>query len=135
MAMADAAFKKLTPVLLVEAIEPCLPLWVERLGWTKQTEVPHGNALGFVILVKDGVELMYQTWASAAADTGGPALRKASGVSTALFIEVSDLDEIEGKLKGLPIALPRRRTFYGMDEIGVTEAGGHLVIFAQPIES
>jgi hypothetical protein len=122
-------------VLLVESIEPCLPLWVDRLGWTKQTEVPHGNALGFVILVKDGVELMYQTWASAAADTGGPALRKASGASTALFIEVSDLDDIEGKLKGLAIALPRRRTFYGMDEIGVTEAGGHLVIFAQLVES
>lgn len=133
--MSDTQLKKLTPVLLVDAIEPCLPLWVDRLGWTKQTEVPHGDVLGFAILVKDGVELMYQTWASAAADTGGPALRKASGASTVLYIEVSDLDAIEGKLKGLPIALPRRRTFYGMDEVGVTEAGGHLVIFAQPAES
>ena len=126
--------KKLTPVLLVDAIEPCLPLWVERLGWTKQTEVPHGDVLGFVILAKDGVEVMYQTWDSAAADIG-PALRKASGASTALFVEVSDLDAITEKLKGYPITLPRRRTFYGMDEIGVTEAGGHLVIFAQPAES
>jgi len=129
--MADAEYKKLTPVLLVDAIEPCLSLWVERLGWTKQTEVPHGDVLGFVILVKDGVEVMYQTWDSAAADTGA-AMRKASGASTALFIEVSDVDAIAEKLKGYPIALPRRRTFYGMDEIGVTEAGGHLVIFAQP---
>jgi hypothetical protein len=130
--MPDTQFKKLTPVLLVDAIEPCLPLWVERLGWTKQTEVPHGDRLGFVILVNDGIEVMYQTWDSAAADTG-PAMRKASGASTALFIEVSDLDAIAEKLKGYPIALPRRRTFYGMDEIGVTEAGGHLVIFAQPV--
>ena len=132
--MPDTQFKKLTPVLLVDAIEPCLPLWVERLAWTKQTEVPHGDALGFVILVKDGIEVMYQTWASAAADTG-PAMRKASGASTALFIEVSDLDAVAQKLKGYPIALPRRRTFYGMDEIGVTEAGGHLLIFAQPVPS
>jgi hypothetical protein len=29
--------------------------------------------------------------------------------------------------------LPRRRTFYGMDEIGVAEAGGHTVVFAQPV--
>jgi len=27
--------KKLTPVLFVEAIEPCLPFWTERLGFTK----------------------------------------------------------------------------------------------------
>src|SRR5262245_34848907 len=133
--MAESEYKKLTPVLLVEAIEPCLPLWLDRLGWSKQTEVPHGDALGFVILVKDGVEVMYQTWASAAADTGGPAMRKASGTSTALFIEVSDLNDVERRLQGYPIALPRRRTFYGMDEIGVTEAGGHLAIFAQPAAS
>jgi hypothetical protein len=62
-------------------------------------------------------------------------MRKASGASTALFIEVSDLDAVAQKLKGYPIALPRRRTFYGMDEIGVTEAGGHLLIFAQPVPS
>ncbi len=47
--------KKLTPVLLVEEIEPCLAFWVERLGFQKVTEVPEGNKLGFVILVKDCV--------------------------------------------------------------------------------
>jgi hypothetical protein len=28
--------------------------------------------------------------------------------------------------------LERRKTFYGMEEIGVAEAGGHTVVFAQP---
>jgi hypothetical protein len=54
--------KKLTPVLMVDAIEPCLPLWVDRLGWNKTVEVPEGDRLGFVILEKDGAEVMYQTW-------------------------------------------------------------------------
>ena len=129
--MATAATKKLTPVLMVEAIEPCLPLWIERLGWTKTVEVPEGDELGFVILTKDGVELMYQSWKSVEKDLGLPA-RRPQGTSVGLFIEVSDLDDIEKRIAGLPIALPRRRTFYGMDEIGVTEAGGHTVIFAQP---
>jgi hypothetical protein len=129
--MATAATKKLTPVLMVEAIEPCLPLWIERLGWTKTVEVPEGDELGFVILTKDGVELMYQSWKSVEKDLGLPA-RRPQGTSVGLFIEVSDLDDIEKRIAGLPIALPRRRTFYGMDEIGVTEAGGHMVIFAQP---
>jgi hypothetical protein len=129
--MATAATKKLTPVLMVEAIEPCLPLWIERLGWTKTVEVPEGDELGFVILTKDDVELMYQSWKSVEKDLGSPA-RRPQGTSVGLFIEVSDLDDIEKRIAGLPIALPRRRTFYGMDEIGVTEAGGHMVIFAQP---
>ena len=123
--------KKLTPVLLVEAIEPCLPLWTERLGWTRTAEVPDGDTLGFVILQKDGVELMYQTWGSVEKDTG-VARKRAPGASVVLFLEVANLAEIERQIAGLPLALPRRRTFYGMDEVGVTEAGGHLVIFAQP---
>ena len=124
--------RKLTPVLMVDAIEPCLPLWTERLGWTKTAEVPDGDKLGFVILAKDGVELMYQTWASVQQDVGH-AVDRATGTSVGLFIEVSDLDSVVKQLEGVPLVLPRRRTFYGMDEVGVAEAGGHTVVFAQPV--
>jgi len=125
--------KKLTPVLMVDAIEPCLPLWIDKLGWTKTVEVPEGDKLGFVILTKDGAELMYQTWVSVDKDVGH-AVQRAKGTSIGLFIEVSDLDVVEKQLDGVPIVLPRRRTFYGMDEIGVAEAGGHTVVFAQPVK-
>jgi hypothetical protein len=128
--MPTATTKKLTPVLMVEAIEPCLPLWIDRLGWTKTVEVPEDDQLGFVILAKDSAELMYQTWKSVEKDMGIPA-RRPQGTSVGIFIEVSDIDDIEKRIEGLPIALPRRKTFYGMEEIGVTEAGGHMVVFAQ----
>jgi hypothetical protein len=32
------------------------------------------------------------------------------------------------------VIVPRRKTFYGMDEIGVREPGGNAVIFAQPVK-
>jgi hypothetical protein len=57
-------FKKLTPVLFVKEIEPVLPFWVEGLGFTKTAEAPEGDKLGFVILERDGVEVMCQTYAS-----------------------------------------------------------------------
>ena len=120
---------KLTPVLMVNAIEPCLPLWVDRLGWTKTIEVPDGDKLGFVILVKDGVELMYQTWSSVENDIGHVQDRGV-GTSVTLFIEVASIDEIVKQIAGVDVVVPRRRTFYGMDEIGVKEAGGHTVLFA-----
>ncbi len=125
--------KKLTPVMMVDEIEPCLGLWVDRLGWKTTAEVPDGDRLGFVILAKDGVELMYQTWQSVEKDIGHAPAR-ATGTSVGLFIEVDDIDAIERKLEGLPRTVPRRRTFYGMDEVGVAEAGGHTVVFAQAVK-
>ena len=123
--------KKLTPVIMVEAIEPCLPFW-ERLGFTKTAEVPEGDRLGFVILAKDTVEVMYQTHESVEKDAAGMVPR-ARGHGAGFFIEVSDVESVERALKGVDVVVPRRKTFYGMDEIGVREPGGHVVMFAQPV--
>ena len=129
--MQHSTMKKLTPVIMVEAIETCLPFW-ERLGFTKTAEVPDGNRLGFVILQKDSVEVMYQTHESVEKDAPG-LVPRSHGTGAGFFIEVSDVDSIQRALDGLEIVVPRRQTFYGMDEIGVREPGGHVVMFAQPI--
>lgn len=123
---------KITSVLLVEAIEPCLAFWVERMGFQKTTEVPHAGRLGFVILVCEGAEVMLQTHASASDDV--PGFGPKPGAASALFIEVADFAATRERLKGYPIALPERTTFYGMREIGVVEPGGHYVIFAAQLD-
>ena len=122
-------FNRLTPVLMVDAIEPCLPFWMERLGFEKTAEVPHGDHLGFVILQRDGVEIMYQTRASVQEDVAPVADAPMKG--TFLFIAVEDLDAVEAALKGIPPVLPRRQTFYGADELIVREPAGNVVTFAQ----
>ena len=124
-----AEMKKLTPVLVVEEIEPCLGFWMERLGFAKTVEVPEGNKLGFVILVKDKVEVMYQTYASVEKDLNSPVKRREP--ATNLYIEVKGLDEIIQRLAGANIVVPERKTFYGAREIGVAEPGGNLVVFAE----
>lgn len=132
--MTRSEMHKLSPLLTVESIEPCLPFWVDRLGFAKTVEVPDGTSLGFVILAKDGVELMYQSRASVEKDI--PPLAK--GAATALpamglFIEVGNIDEVERALDGIEHVIPRRRTFYGMDEVVVRDPGGYVVVFAQPV--
>jgi len=132
--MDRSEMRKLSPLLTVEAIEPCLPFWVDRLGFAKTVEVPDGASLGFVILAKDGVEVMYQSRASVEKDI--PPM--ARGASTALpamglFIEVGDIDAVERALAGIEQVIPRRRTFYGMDEVVVRDPGGYVVVFAQPV--
>jgi uncharacterized glyoxalase superfamily protein PhnB len=120
---------KLTPVLIVEAIEPCLPFWIDRLGFAKTVEVPEGDRLGFVILVRDGVEVMYQTRASVRGDV--PALAETPAKGTSLYFEVDDLNAIETALAGIAPVVPRRTTFYGAQEIIVREPAGNVVAFAQ----
>jgi uncharacterized glyoxalase superfamily protein PhnB len=121
--------KKLTPVLYVEEIEPALPFWVERLGFEKTAEVPHGDRLGFVILQKGDVEIMYQTRASVQEDV--PALGGMPMGGSMLFVQVEDLDAVERALEGIEPVTPRRKTFYGADELIVREPAGNVVNFAQ----
>ena len=120
---------KLSPIIFVDAIEPCLPFWTDRLGFDVTVTVPHGDELGFAILQKGGVELMYQTHESLAGDL--PALSDdARRNTTILFIEVDDVDEVERALKGVEVLVPRRQTFYGMDEIFVRGPCGSVIGFA-----
>lgn len=128
--MTKVMAKKMTPVLMVDAIEPCLGFW-EKLGFARTVEMPEGDRLGFVILVSGSVELMYQSTASVKADV--PSLASSPMGGTNLFIEVDDLDAVIAALGDAPVVFPRRKTFYGMDEIGVREPGGNPVTFAKPV--
>jgi len=85
-----------------------------------------------VILAKDGVEVMYQTHESVEKDAGG-LVPRARGHGAGFFVEVSDIESVVRALDGIEVVVPRRQTFYGMDEIGVREPGGHVVMFAQAI--
>jgi uncharacterized glyoxalase superfamily protein PhnB len=122
--------KKLTPVLFVKEIEPVLPFWVEGLGFTKTTEVPEGNKLGFVILEKDGVEVMYQTYTSADKDMPAIAGDVRKG-PTFLYVQVDDLESVKAAVKRAEVYMPERKTFYGATEIGVKDPAGHFITFAQ----
>src|SRR5262249_35014671 len=123
-------------VFVVERIEPCLDFWVEKLGFEKGVEVPEGDSLGFVILSRGNVEIMYQSRESLKKDM--PALAEAptgSASHVVIYIEVSDIGDVERRLAGWSIVVPKRTTFYGATEIGVREPAGNLIVFAQQSQS
>lgn len=127
---ASPLVTRLTPVLFVDRVEPCLPFWIERLGFEKVAEVPGPDGRPqFAMLLRDGIEIMYQTWA--ALETESKAAASATrGHSITLFLEVSDLDRIDSATAGIPRIVDRHKTFYGMEEFSVREPGGALVTFA-----
>lgn len=122
--------KRITPVLYAKEIEPCLDFWIQRLGFQKTVEVPDGDRLGFAIVQKGDVELMYQSISNAEKDA--PAIAKdISGQRTFLYVEVGKLDDVIAALKGVNIVLPVRTTFYGAKEVGVKDPAGHMIVFAE----
>ncbi len=129
--MPTPALKQLTPVLIVEAVEPCVKFWTDRLGFeiTNQVPGPDGKLI-FASVQKAGIEIMYQTRASVISEQPGSA-GDLMGHSVALFITVGDLDSVLKALEGAPVVKPKHETFYGSTEIYVREPGGNTVGFAQ----
>ncbi len=83
---------------------------------------------------------MYQSRASVKADLGTRAgshpdlgRRMTEGLTT-LFVEVASIDAILPALSGSEVVVPRRQTFYGMDEIFVFAPCGTLVGFAAKVD-
>jgi len=121
---------RLAPVLIVDAVEPCVKFWVDRLGFAAENQVPGGDGTIVFASVKSGsIEIMYQTKASVLSEhpDAGPEL---TGHSTGLFITVKDLDVVEKAMAGAPIVKARHKTFYGSTEFYVKEPGGNTVGFA-----
>jgi uncharacterized glyoxalase superfamily protein PhnB len=138
----SSLFHKATPVLVVERIEPVLSFW-NKLRLSPGVQVPDESSpdgrLAFAILATEGFEVMYQTTASIAGDTIASASDKAafrtSPQQATLYIEVIDLAQVERKLQGERLVMPKRTTFYGATETAFADPAGNIVIFAQHRES
>jgi hypothetical protein len=105
--------KKLTTLLVVDAIEPALVTW-RNLGYEVTVRVPEQGPLVFVILAGTGGELMLQTRASLGEDL--PAVAKQAPTHL-LYGDVDSLSAAETALSHAKVIVPRRKTFYGATEI------------------
>ena len=127
--------KRITPVLLVKEVEPLIPFWVDRLGFTKTIEVPDGNKLAFVAFQKGSTEVMYQTYASVEKDAPKEVSSTAGKGPTYLYMEVDNLDAVFAVMKDVRVVMPVRTAFYGMKEVTVEDPGGHFITFAQAVSA
>lgn len=119
--------KKLTPVVIVDAIEPSLPVW-EKLGYAVAARVPETGTLGFVILAGPAGELMLQSAASLAEDLPVLASRKPTFV---LYGEVPSLKKARASLRGARVLVEQRTTFYGATESWLELEGGTVLGLAE----
>src|SRR5438270_12983877 len=89
--LASPTLKQLTPVLIVDAVEPCIRFWTDRLGFEVSNQVPDTDGkLIFASVQKGGIEIMYQTRASVLSEDPGAA-RDVTGHSVAVVITEADV--------------------------------------------
>jgi uncharacterized glyoxalase superfamily protein PhnB len=125
--------KRITPVLLVNEIEPMLPFWIDRLGFTKAIEVPDGSKIGFVAFQQASAEVMYQTYASVEKNAPPAMAAAARKGPTYLYLEVDNLDAVLAAMKDVKQVMPEHTAFYGMREFAVQDPAGHYITFAQQV--
>lgn len=114
---------KLTPVLIVDAIEPALPSY-QALGYELQVRVPEQGTLGFVILQGPAGELMLQTNDSLAEDLPAVVARKPSAL---LYADVDSLQHAKTALPDAEVIVEQRKTFYGATESWLLLPGGTVI--------
>jgi uncharacterized glyoxalase superfamily protein PhnB len=123
-----ATIERMTPILTVESIEPVVAFW-EALDFVALSPSYVDGRLIFSAFSKDGYDVHYQTLEQVAQNI--PAATEMLGGSTSLvYVRVNDLDAIVERLGDAEIAIPRRQTAWGSDEIYVREPGGHIIGFA-----
>ncbi len=120
--------KSLAPVMVVDAIGPCLPFW-ERLGFAVTVCVPEEAPFAFAILAREGIEVMLQSRASVREDMPGVGER---GAACIVYLTVGALEPVLVAVADAPVVVARRQTFYGSDEIFVEDPAGNVIGFSAP---
>lgn len=115
--------KKLTTLLVVDAIDPCLKTW-EALGYRVTVRVPETGVAGFVILAGGAGEVMLQTRTSLAEDLPSVAERNPTHL---LYADVAQLRSVKEALPGATVLVDRRKTFYGATETWVELENGAIL--------
>jgi len=118
---------KLTTLLVVDRIEPCLLPW-EKLGYTVVARVPEAGEADFVLLRGHAGELMFQTRKSLASDLPGVAERTPEFL---LYADVASVAEAKKAIPDAKVLVNERKTFYGATESWVVLEGGVVLGLAQ----
>jgi catechol 2,3-dioxygenase-like lactoylglutathione lyase family enzyme len=124
---AQPSFRRLSSVLLVERIEPCLQFWVDRLGFEVRLKIDGEDHMEFVALGHGDAEIMYRTRDSVNQDTPGLVEGEHHLPWVVIYLEVNDLDELLPKLDGVEVVVPLRDTILGTREIFFREPSGRIL--------
>ena len=128
-------FTSVTPNLLVRDVEKSLAFYRDVLGFTMGETVPEQAPFVFVWMKRDDVSVFLNDIKAAEHDYPAAASMPQGGTAAMFFI-VTDVDGYHAKVAPkASVILPLKTQFYGMREFAVTDPDGHIITFAERVES
>jgi uncharacterized glyoxalase superfamily protein PhnB len=127
--------KKLTPNLMVEDVEATLRFYADVLGFETLTTITEQDEIGFAIVRRDGVELMFQSRKSLSVNV--PVLTGSQiGASQTFYIEVSDIERLYQQVKDhVRIVVDLHTTFYGTKEFYFRDINDYILSYSEAVQA
>jgi uncharacterized glyoxalase superfamily protein PhnB len=130
----SAAMNKITANLMVEDVNATVDFYRDVLGFELEASVPEEGELHWAMMVRGGVEIMFQSAADLKKEYVPFADMKVGG-SLLLFIEMRGVETFYAEIKDkVRVTVELHDTFYGMREFTIEDADGYTLTFAEQIE-
>lgn len=128
-------FTSVTPNLIVQDIDRATTFYRDVLGFSIKTTVPDAPPFVFVWLERDEVPVFLNDPGAVEQDMPGARTRVPGGTAT-LFFVVSDVDAYHQTVSPRArVVMPLKTQFYGMREFAIEDPDGHILTFAQRVDS
>lgn len=128
-------FTSITPNLLVSDIDRSTAFYRDVLIFTVKQTVPDEAPFVFVWLERDGVPVFLNDPRAVEKDIAQVSARPFGGSATMFFV-ITDVDgyhaQVAPKAK---VVMPLKTQFYGMREFAVEDPDGHILTFAERVDS
>jgi catechol 2,3-dioxygenase-like lactoylglutathione lyase family enzyme len=126
-------FHKIIPNLMVADMEKSLVFYRDVLGFTVAETVPDKPPFVFAWMKRGDAELFLNQHTPPQPGQPDPFSGRQIGGTLSLYLPLQGIDELLKTLeaRGVKIAIPIHKEFYGMREFAVYDPDGYLIIFAE----
>ena len=133
--MSPTTFTSVTPNLIVRDVARSTAFYRDVLGFSINQTVPDEAPFVFVWLEKDGVPVFLNDITAAAHDYPDAA-KLPPGGTVAMFFVITGVDDYHAAIASkATVVMPLKTQFYGMREFAVEDPDGHILTFAERVDS
>lgn len=123
-----------SPIVVVPSIEDVLGFYCDVLGFDEVDRLERDHKLSYIVLQRDGVEIMLQSTTSLRNESPDMAARLKGQPVVLTYIDVDDVEALYAELSrdaNAEVAVPLRQMPHGL-EFYLRDPMGHLVGFTTP---
>jgi len=121
--------ESLAPNIFVKDMNATLAFY-KQLGFEIIMTVPEKGEYDWVMMMKEGVTFMFQTFKSLGDVL--PEIKRNDGGSLLLYIRLKSIRAFHDKIKGkAKVIVELNKTFYGAMEFSIVDNNGYVLTFAE----